>query len=104
SLATDLLVSNGALNSLSKLKKLVLGGEALPSALAERIRPAVRCLLNMYGPTETTVWSSVYPVEIAETNMPIGRPLANTEMYILDQNQHSVPIGVSGELYIGGDG
>jgi acyl-coenzyme A synthetase/AMP-(fatty) acid ligase len=104
SLATDLLVSNGDLNSLSKLKKLVLGGEALPSALAERIRPAVRCLLNMYGPTETTVWSSVYPVEIAETNMPIGRPLANTEMYILDQNQHPVPIGVSGELYIGGDG
>ena len=58
----------------------------------------------MYGPTETTIWSSVWPVTERETPILIGKPIANTQMYILDQNLQPVPVGVPGELHIGGDG
>ena len=58
----------------------------------------------MYGPTESTIWSSIYRVETPNGQIPIGRPIANTQVYILDRNQQVLPIGVPGELYIGGDG
>ena len=59
---------------------------------------------NLYGPTETTIWSSIYQVESSENLIFIGRPIANTQIYILDKHLQPVPIGVPGELHIGGAG
>ncbi len=85
--------------------KVLCGGEALPRELAEQLRPLSRELWNMYGPTETTIWSSVYRVEQVDwTVAPIGHPIANTQMYVLDASRRPVPFGVAGELYIAGDG
>ena len=85
--------------------KVLCGGEALPRLLAEQLLTRCRELWNMYGPTETTIWSSVYRVEQGKwSNAPLGRPIANTQMYVLDENRRPVPPGVSGELHIGGDG
>lgn len=84
--------------------KISAGGEALPRALAEELRSRCASLWNVYGPTETTVWSSVLRLEPGEGSPPIGGPLWNTTFYVLDPNQQPVPIGVPGELYIGGDG
>ncbi|HVT95892.1 MAG TPA: non-ribosomal peptide synthetase, partial [Acidobacteriaceae bacterium] len=61
-------------------------------------------LWNLYGPTETTIWSAAHRVRSGENPILIGRPIANTQMYILDENFQPVPIGVSGELFIAGDG
>jgi len=58
----------------------------------------------MYGPTETTIWSAVYQVESGAGSVPVGRPIANTQIYILDDKLHPVPPGVPGHLHIGGDG
>ena len=79
------------------------GGEALSRELADQIRSRTASLWNMYGPTETTVWSSIWQVDGTKP-ISIGRPIANTQMYILDQHGEPVPIGVVGELYIGGKG
>ena len=85
--------------------RALCGGEALPQQLAQRLMSRCGELWNMYGPTETTIWSSVYKVEAASTGViPIGRPIANTTMYVLDVHRQPVPIGVAGHLYIGGDG
>ena len=59
---------------------------------------------NMYGPTETTIWSTIDKIERTDREITIGRPIANTDVYILDRFLQPVPIGVSGELYIGGHG
>jgi amino acid adenylation domain-containing protein len=84
--------------------RVLCGGEALPGNLTSQLLPRCAELWNMYGPTETTIWSSVYPLKSATATAPIGKPIANTTFYILDQQMEPVPIGVSGELYIGGDG
>jgi amino acid adenylation domain-containing protein len=84
--------------------KISAGGEALPRALAEELRSRCASLWNVYGPTETTVWSSVLRLEPGEGSPPIGGPMWNTTFYVLDAQLQPVPIGVSGELYIGGDG
>jgi len=84
--------------------KVLCGGEAMPSELAHRLKTRCRELWNVYGPTETTVWSTSRRVEKVEEPVPVGRPIANTQVYILDQALRPVPIGVRGELYIGGDG
>jgi len=87
-----------------KLKVLV-GGEALPAELAQQLVAQCGPVWNMYGPTETTIWSSVYRVRGDEERiLPIGRPIANTTFYILDENRRPVSIGKEGELYIGGEG
>jgi len=83
---------------------VLCGGEALPPDLAVALLDRSAALWNMYGPTETTIWSTIERIEGADQEITIGRPIANTEIYILDPCLQPVPIGVSGELYIGGHG
>lgn len=80
------------------------GGEALPRPLADALLPRVAALWNMYGPTETTVWSTVARVAPGSGAVAIGRPIANTRVYILDEALQPVPAGVAGELCIAGIG
>ncbi|MGP0067608.1 MAG: amino acid adenylation domain-containing protein [Isosphaeraceae bacterium] len=83
---------------------MLCGGEALPRALADRLTDKGSALWNLYGPTETTVWSSAWRVETGHGPISIGRPIANTHLYVLDRRLRAVPVGVTGELYIGGVG
>lgn len=85
-----------------KLKALC-GGEAMPADLAAQLLPRCTQLWNMYGPTETTIWSTCSQVLRAD-DLHIGRPIDNTQIYILDSQQQPLPIGLAGELLIGGDG
>ncbi|HSF41084.1 MAG TPA: amino acid adenylation domain-containing protein, partial [Thermoanaerobaculia bacterium] len=79
------------------------GGEALPRDLTRDLLPRVGTLWNVYGPTETTIWSSVH--RVTETDViPVGLPIANTSIHLLDRRMEPVPLGVPGELYIGGVG
>src|SRR6202048_3965988 len=82
--------------------KALCGGEAMDRDLAARLVSACGPVWNMYGPTETTIWSSVARIESDEVT--IGRPIANTRMYVLDGHRDPVPGGVVGELWIGGEG
>lgn len=84
--------------------RALCGGEALPRDLAEQILARVGALWNMYGPTETTVWSLARRVESGAGPVPIGGPIGNTRIYLLDRAGQPVPRGVLGELYIGGAG
>jgi amino acid adenylation domain-containing protein len=90
----------------SRELKILCGGEVLSEDLAKQLGQRCASLWNMYGPTETTVYSSaeLYSPHSSGRTVPIGHPIANTEIYILDQRLHPVPIGVPGELHIGGDG
>ena len=83
---------------------MLCGGEALPRALADRLLPKGAGLWNLYGPTETTIWSSTAKIEPGDGPVVIGRPIANTQLYVLDARSRPVPVGVAGELYIGGSG
>ncbi|MCP4220541.1 MAG: amino acid adenylation domain-containing protein, partial [bacterium] len=91
----------------SHLKRVTTGGDVCPPGLAEKWAGKCR-FVNEYGPTETTVMSTHYPVEYPVNTLrdfvPIGRPIANTVVLILDRHQKPVPIGVPGELHIGGHG
>ncbi|MEU7042154.1 amino acid adenylation domain-containing protein [Streptomyces varsoviensis] len=82
----------------------LVGGEALPLAFARRLRPAVARLVNVYGPTETTIWSTAQEIGPDPDRVTIGRPLANTRVYVLDERLSPVPVGVPGDLYIAGAG
>jgi amino acid adenylation domain-containing protein len=84
--------------------KLHCGGEALTLDLVQKLRPRVAALWNVYGPTETTVLSLQHRVELSESVIPVGRPLANTQVYVVDPSGRDVPEGVIGELLIGGEG
>jgi amino acid adenylation domain-containing protein len=88
--------------------KILCGGEALSSDLARNLRERAASLWNMYGPTETTIWSTCHQVvlsELAERGIEsIGRPIANTQIYILDSDKDPVPFGSVGEIYVGGRG
>ncbi len=96
----------GSLAPLSPLRALLLGGEVLPPALARQVKDELPArLINVYGPTETTVWSSSQEVAApVGPIVPIGQPLANTEIHLLDRHQNLVPLGVLGEICIGGLG
>ncbi|MBE9060861.1 non-ribosomal peptide synthetase [cf. Phormidesmis sp. LEGE 11477] len=90
---------------------ILCGGEALDIELAKRLLPCGQSLYNLYGPTETTIWSGALRVNadfLAQStfsgSVPIGAPIANTQFYVLDQQQRQVPVGIAGELYIGGAG
>jgi amino acid adenylation domain-containing protein len=103
-----LLLEQAADGQLSLLRTVIVAGENCPPSLVERHRERLpqALLFNEYGPTEATVWSSVYDCGAYKEgrSVPIGRPVANTRIYILDSHLQPVPIGVVGELYIGGDG
>jgi amino acid adenylation domain-containing protein len=83
--------------------QILCGGEAIPQDLADQLATLSRTSWNVYGPTETTIWSTVSRL-IPSQSPTIGKPLSNTRVYLLDKNQVLVPIGVAGELHIGGDG
>lgn len=80
------------------------GGEPLVRDLAEALLGRCAAVWNLYGPTETTIWSTCERVQTGTSDISIGRPIANTRVYVLDSGLQPVPIGVSGEIYIGGHG
>ncbi|MBG1260771.1 non-ribosomal peptide synthetase, partial [Nostoc commune] len=83
--------------------KIICGGEALDNSLAQQLISCSREVWNLYGPTETTIWSAAQKLSPCES-VTIGRPIANTQFYVLDDHLQPVPVGVPGELYIGGAG
>jgi len=84
--------------------KILCGGEALDSGLATQLVKCGSELWNMYGPTETTIWSTCEQITAGNALITVGRPIANTRCYVLDSQNNPTPIGVGGELFIGGDG
>jgi amino acid adenylation domain-containing protein len=84
--------------------KVLCGGEAFPRDLADSLLASSDEVWNVYGPTETTIWSSATRLEKQAGTVTIGPPIANTEFYVLDDLLHPVPLGVTGELHIGGAG
>jgi natural product biosynthesis luciferase-like monooxygenase protein len=107
SMAAMLVEDRACSVGLRRLEHLLLGGEALPPALAQRLHAlGVARISNVYGPTETTVWSAadtVWPTP-AGASTPIGRPLRGQSLYVLDARQQLLPPGLTGELVIGGGG
>lgn len=98
-------LDKSAMTGLTSLRALLLGGEALPPSLAQELRDHLPArLLNMYGPTETTIWSATHEVTTVDETVPLGSPIANTQIHIVDEGLRPVPVGVAGELVIGGDG
>ncbi len=90
--------------SLRRLKYLLVGGEALPPVLADELRKLTESkIYNVYGPTETTIWSTVGDIT-GQTVLSIGKPISNTQVYIVNQSFSLQPVGVPGELCIGGAG
>jgi len=84
--------------------KILCGGEALSRELANQLLEKGASLWNLYGPTEATIWSTIYQVDNTDGAVSIGRPITNTQIYLLDEHLQPVPVGVPGELYIGGAG
>ncbi|HBL57377.1 MAG TPA: non-ribosomal peptide synthetase, partial [Cyanobacteria bacterium UBA8803] len=101
------LLASSFSQSILPRQRLILGGEAASWELIAQIQQqAKECqIFNHYGPTEATIGVLTYPVtSLQEKTVPLGRPIANTQVYVLDEQLQPVPIGVSGELYIGGAG
>ncbi|HLM66451.1 MAG TPA: amino acid adenylation domain-containing protein, partial [Longimicrobium sp.] len=99
-----LVIAQSGVEALAGLQRLLLGGEALPAELAAQIRRVLPGgLVNLYGPTEATVWSTTHEVD-ADGVPPIGRPIANTRVYVVNDGLRPQPVGVPGELLIGGAG
>lgn len=105
SMARMIAMNDEARVALRQVQHLMIGGEALPGTLVAELGQVTKASIeNMYGPTETTIWSSTETAGAGEAVVNIGRPIANTQMYVLDSHQQPLPVGVPGELYIGGDG
>ncbi|MDR5652848.1 MupA/Atu3671 family FMN-dependent luciferase-like monooxygenase [Ruixingdingia sedimenti] len=105
SMARMIAMNDDSRAALARVRHLMIGGEALPGALvADLAKAGPATVENMYGPTETTIWSSTATADAAEPVANIGSPIANTRMYVLDDAQRPVPVGVAGELWIGGAG
>ena len=91
--------------AMGNLKVMIVGGEAMSEELARQLRSIVPGrVFNVYGPTETTVWSTMHELKEINGPVPIGKPIANTQLYVVDERQKCLPVGVPGELLIGGDG
>ena len=97
----NMLTESGWKNNTNT--KILCGGEAFPESLKLSLLKDSQEIWNMFGPTETTIWSMISRVE-KNRSVNIGKPIANTQVYILDNNLKILPIGVAGELFIGGDG
>ncbi|WP_425045859.1 MupA/Atu3671 family FMN-dependent luciferase-like monooxygenase [Primorskyibacter sp. S87] len=106
SMARMIAMNDEARMSLGRVRHLLLGGEALPGDLVEDLRECTGAkILNMYGPTETTIWSTCECLETGVSGTAnIGAPIANTFVYVVDSNGAPCPVGVPGELLIGGEG
>ena len=105
SLARMIALVPEGLASLGCLKKLMLGGEALPLSLARQLRQVFRGeMYNMYGPTETTIWSTTSCIGEDPGSISIGKPIVNTQVYVLDPMLRPVAAGEAGDLFIGGEG
>ena len=105
SMARMIVTNDDARLALGKLHTMMVGGEALPGALvAELERAGVGRILNMYGPTETTIWSTTSQASSTDAICAIGAPIANTRTYVLDDKGNPCPVGLQGELWIGGAG
>jgi natural product biosynthesis luciferase-like monooxygenase protein len=105
SMASMLLADPTTRRALGQIRTMMVGGEAFTEALAAQLQQTIPGQIhNMYGPTETTIWSATHTLAEVNGVVPIGRPIANTELYILDKNRQPVPVGVAGELLIGGQG
>jgi len=104
-LARTLIKSPETTSAMKLLRKLFLGGEALPPSLASQLQEALGAeIFNLYGPTETTVWSTTQKLTRSVGSVPIGKPIANTRTYIVDELGRLASIGAEGELCIGGAG
>ena len=108
SLLRAMLETDGIGARLSRLKWWMCSGEALPSVLVKRFQEQLpgAALLNLYGSSEVAADVTYYDVEVSEAcdSIPLGRPIANTDIYVLDKNLRPVPIGATGDIYAGGDG
>jgi amino acid adenylation domain-containing protein len=104
----DEILEEARPEQLTSLRTVILAGESCPPKVIEQHRQKIPQteIFNEYGPTETTVWSTVHRLEpgLSRTRISIGRPIANTQLYILDASLQPVPIGVPGELHIAGEG
>ncbi len=106
SMARMILMNDEARAAFGRLKHLMIGGEALPGTLVAELQAAApqATVENMYGPTETTVWSTTARADASQPVASIGRPIANTQVYVLDDALTPLPVGAQGELWIAGDG
>ncbi|APE42971.1 peptide synthetase [Sulfitobacter alexandrii] len=106
SMAQMLVTNDEAQQALGSVRHLMIGGEALPGSLVSALQAHSGARIqNMYGPTETTIWSTTQMIGGSDAvTAPIGTPIANTQVFILDDKMQPQPIGVAGELWIGGDG
>jgi acyl-coenzyme A synthetase/AMP-(fatty) acid ligase/acyl carrier protein len=105
SLARMIALDPQGLAALGRLKTILLGGEALPPSLVRRLRSVFFGeIYNMYGPTETTIWSTRFRICEETSNIPIGKPIVNTQIYVLDSQLRPVRPGETGDLYIAGEG
>ena len=105
SLARMLTLNEESRMALSRIKHLMIGGEALPGNLVAELQSLTSANIeNMYGPTETTIWSTTETALGGDDTVNIGRPIANTQVYVLDEEMQPCPVGIAGELYIGGAG
>jgi natural product biosynthesis luciferase-like monooxygenase protein len=103
--AAMLSADPAARECLKKINCMMVGGEAFPLPLANDLQQLIPGrLINMYGPTECTIWSSTYNIMEQLDKVSIGRPIGNTQLYIVDEKLRPVPEGVAGELLIAGDG
>ncbi|HET9712244.1 MAG TPA: amino acid adenylation domain-containing protein, partial [Pyrinomonadaceae bacterium] len=104
----EVILRQARVEQLTSLRTVIVAGEPCPPELVERHTESLplAALFNEYGPTEATVWSSVCRCDsnVRQRSVPIGRPVANTQIYVLGPQLEPVPFGVTHELYIGGDG
>ena len=105
SMAGLLIADPNTARAMGQIQTMMVGGEALTEILALQLQQIVTGQVhNMYGPTETTIWSTTHALTAVEGVVPLGRPIVNTQLYILDKLQQPVPVGIPGELLIGGKG